>query len=368
MGKMANVNNSARGSLASALLIFVLLPIAPQSWAAEVENCEVRVQLGISPSPGSRDWNIDVRDFVSNDRIPLEQNGAFGTIKTAEPPSNALYRTIIVDAKAGPNDGSDIVGEIAYFSVWPCRPAATIVMATAERTGEASEVRQLREEYGSSVPGDLSTAAKYLADALSTAEARRRLFPNSTHQWNIIATYHALRAFYQYSTLAPVPLTYGSRLAKISEWHRSLLPRVKPDGIGYILDESKTVLISRMPRSRMYGAVWEEIKEYKTSRPTHARQLIARFRSSLDMEPDKVGIMKDIGVDTLELQRSESEITARAIQSNDPVAARMALEWAASTASSSRSLAKIVQDAAARSRLIQDAGFVESLAKRSAAD
>lgn len=365
---MKRVNCSRLGALSWSPVVVMLLLSVPPSNAVADETCEVRVQLDISPAASSQDWKVYVRDFVSNDSIPLVQNGFLGFIRTAEPPSDSLYRTIIVDAKMSPDDGGKAIGEIAYFSVWPCKPTATIIMSVADRTGDASEVRRLREEYDSSAPTDLSTAAKYLADALGTAEARRRLYPNSIHQWNIIATYHALRAFYQYSTLAPVPLTYGSRLAQIAEWHRRLLPRVKPDGIDHIFNDSKTVLLNRMPRSRMYSAVWKEIKDSKNSQPAQARQLIGRFRSSIDLEPDKFGIMKDIGISMLELQKSESEITAKALEGNDDVESKMALEWASTTASSSRKLAKIIQDPAVRRQLILDAGYIESLAQRSAAD
>ena len=158
-------------------------------------------------------------------------------------------------------------------------------------------------------PKDSTTAALFYARALATAEHRLETNQSSTSQYNLIASYLALRAFRILATVSETPLLETERLKRIAIWHLELLERVRLNGLETIQNESAELTSHRPILAIMYRKNWAQL----LLENNRVKQLegMRRFRQSIESEQDATSLLADINLRREELIASANSVAGR---------------------------------------------------------
>lgn len=222
-----------------------------------------------------------------------------------------LYRRIQISATAS-EPAKQLAGSLAYYAIWPCNSTQKLTLHLAARSGSAGEVRQMWDDSRMASPPDSETAALYYGLALSTAEKRLERNPDGAHQYDLISTYLALRAFHIYAKLSGSYLAWNEKIQRIATWHIKLLSRVNKNGIEVIDKEGARLASERPSRTLLYRRLWREFTT--TKNPEQALEGLDRFRRSLKEEADSDQILADLRLTHAEIVASTNSAASKVIR------------------------------------------------------
>lgn len=265
------------------------------------ENTPCRTQIELSPDKLGEEVlaksEVTAQERPTGTAISVAPIGLSQTIAVELP--TKLYRQVEIKIKTSLGKGSYIYGDVAFFVTWPCETSSKAIISASLRNGSATEVQAMWNSRELLQPRDTTTAALYYARALSTAEQRRAANQSSTNQYDLIASYLALRAFRMYANISELPLLESERLRLISNWYLELLERVKLDGLDPIKTDGAEIASHRAILVILYQKKWNELR--KTSDPIKQLEGLRRFREAVESEQDATRILADINLSREEL-------------------------------------------------------------------
>ncbi|MCE9682660.1 hypothetical protein [Halomonas alkalisoli] len=253
-----------------------------------------RIHIILSPESVTLEEGIE---FSAMERpygteIGVSPAGQVQSVTVEQP--DQLYRTVETTAKKKREDTLE-VGDMAFYLLWPCDEELHAKLFLSARTGSAREVRLMWDNPAFVRPPDLETSLFQYAQSMATAEARYERNPESRHQYDLIASYLALRAFHHVIRLSPIPVARSERLTRISNWHRKLLSDgVTVSGLDSLISEGKQLASNLGAVSSMYTGIWNHIQDLKD--PELQMTNLLRFKSSIISEPTVNDILNEIGL------------------------------------------------------------------------
>ncbi len=285
-------------SLAVGIAVYILFFFPSLSFAEN--ECSIVFSLVSDTGEPVVNATMSAVELPHGTKISTKPAGLVQEV--AVPLPNILYRKVEVIAKQENSSGKIEAGSVAFFNLWPCATAYKTTLTLSARTGDAREVRDMWESKDLVRPSDFATAALQYAQALGTAQARLKANPNSRHQYTLISTYLALRAFNNLNSLSNIPLAHCENLAKIATWHRNLLTKVRQDRLDVIFREGTKIANERLALANMYKKYWN--KTIKIKNPEIVLKRLHRFRKALDSESNSNKILADIGLSQSEVYAS----------------------------------------------------------------
>ncbi|MGU5762668.1 hypothetical protein [Aeromonas hydrophila] len=215
-----------------------------------------------------------------------------------------------------------VIGDIAYYMQWPCATNIKSKFTEMYRNGSAKEVLELWNSKDHIKPKDFETALFQYNQALGTAEKRltapRR---GNYHQYDIISSYLALRAFNNLLNSTDIPIARSSRIEKIADWHIELLAKVNKDGLEPIFNEGASISSGLTALSEMYKKYWQHAKAIKEEHTLQAYQsahdLFVNFRNTIELEPEKKAILDYLSIKPEEPSSSINELSGLWMRSSN---------------------------------------------------
>jgi len=193
--------------------------------------------------------------------------------------------------------------EAVFLTIWPCNIEPQILaVAVSARDGSAASVSELWASEGAKRPENAEDAAVFYARAMAIAEARYGR--HGKHQYDLIASYLALRQFLQYVRKSEAPVVMGRRLHRIAAWYDDLKDEVSHDNLSAIDGDTDVPKAELLALFKFYKSIWDRVVRVSSERPVEALEYLRHFRTSLETEERRVELLSVLG-----LTRSQIEAT-----------------------------------------------------------
>jgi hypothetical protein len=273
-------------------------------------KCTTIIDL-VSSSGGSTDSAlIEAKSRLGEERIQAQGGGKLRRLSSPLP--IRLYNTIdVLGTKEFP-EGKKEHASIAILTVWPCSSENTYNLVLESRTGKANEVNAMWESKDYINPSDIATASLQYSQALGTALARYKANPNSKHQYDLISTYIALRAFHNLNSLTGYRLVFDEEILKIANWYRKLRSEVSHSSLTAIKNDGVSVANEEHALVGLYREEWNKLT---TGGSTDNLTAMIRFRESILSEPAKKQILAQLKLTEEELILSINNAIGQALRS-----------------------------------------------------
>jgi hypothetical protein len=239
-------------------------------------------------------------------------NSLSAEIITEKP--DLLYRTLDVKMSESNDKGVIMESELSYLHVWPCDTESKVTLMIRNRTGAASEVREMWESKPMISPPDTKTAAFYFANSLGTNLARIAARPDGNHQYDLISTYLVLRSFKIYSQMSNVPLLPSNQLRMIAGRMIKQLSKINTKELSVIEKEGPKLASEILYYQIFYKKVWNKISAQKDMKDKLL--LMDRFYESVTSEADSAMILKALQLTKSEILASRNNMLGNYIQSS----------------------------------------------------
>lgn len=192
---------------------------------------------------------------------------------------------------------------------------STVVACLSSATGTAKEIREMWYNDAYINPQSEDEAALYYARTLASAE--KCISAKMSNQYELIATYLALRAFQSYARESTTPLAMSSELKRIGIRYKDLLAKLNFENLSAISREKLTVYDTLFELEVFYTKEWRRIKTLAESNPHLAFQQCVEYGESLYSEPEASGILARIKIANDEPIASALKFAGSAVQNNN---------------------------------------------------
>jgi hypothetical protein len=165
------------------------------------------------------------------------------------------------------------------------------------------------ESWEAQNPGNADAAARFFAEALENARIRYGRNRDSTHQYDLIASFLALKSFISNLGFSAPVAAATPTLREIAAWHEKLCRRAA--GLEDIKKEAIYRDYEKKALARIYIVEWNEIEKIARADAAMAFQGSLRFKKSVQREKERDYILQELRLSPAELMLSANRYAGK---------------------------------------------------------